>query len=423
MYDLEAIRERVSLRDLAEEAGAVFKGSGASPSSRCPLHAGSDNPTAFHLYDNGRRWHCFTKCADGENDGDLYLFVQRWKQVDFKTAVAFCAERAGVALTPGPSPDSGRGGKEKKAPPPEPVPSGPNELWRQRAEEFVSYAQKELAGDGAREARQYLMAERGLFEAEWDAFRLGWNGRDWFDAPGKWGLEGGNKIWLPRGVVIPGVRRRSIWYVKVRRPCSEGDGLAQYVGFQGGQIPAKFGGPREGVATLFGADLFLGLPVLLLVEGEFDAMITWRFGRDLVDVGSLGSSNTKPDALDKLLLMGYAAIVQVSDDDEAGEKAREFWQGQARVTTIKPPDHDLTDYWRKGGDLRGWVARLAAQELERLLVGLVSPAFREKRREWEMQLAFCRGEVGSTTTTRRAVPGQVGWMLGSSSGPIPQPLP
>lgn len=408
-YDLEQIRERVSLRDLAEEAGAVFKGRSDAPSSVCPLHGGSDNPTAFHLYDQGRRWHCFTKCADGENDGDVFEFYRRWKQVDFKTAVRELAERSGVAssnLTPNPFP-KGKG----SPPPPEPVPSGPGEVWRARAEEFVSYAQGELAGDGGREARQYLMAERGLYEAEWDAFRLGWNGRDWFDAPGKWGLDG-NKVWLPRGVVIPGTRRGSMWYVKVRRPCSEGDGLAQYVGFQGGQIPAKFGGPRGGVAALFGVDLFLGLPVLLLVEGEFDAMLAWRFGRDLVDVASLGSATVKPDALDKLAMMGYASIVQVSDDDEAGEKARAFWEGQARVTVVKPPDHDLTDYWRKGGDLRGWVARLAAQELERLLVGLVSARFREKRLEWERQLEFCRGEVGSTTTTGRAVPGQVGWMLG-----------
>ena len=95
VHDLDLIRERVDLHDLAEEAGAEFRGD----SSRCPLHGG-DNPTAFHVYENGRKWHCFTNCTDGENDGDVFSFYMRWKGVEFKEAVKEFLDRLpGTRLT------------------------------------------------------------------------------------------------------------------------------------------------------------------------------------------------------------------------------------------------------------------------------------------------------------------------------------
>jgi hypothetical protein len=37
-----------------------LSGAGSNPSFACPLHDG-DNPTVFHLYEDGQRWHCFTQ--------------------------------------------------------------------------------------------------------------------------------------------------------------------------------------------------------------------------------------------------------------------------------------------------------------------------------------------------------------------------
>jgi hypothetical protein len=69
------------LKSLAIEAGARFR----HGASHCPLHGG-DNPNAFHLYDEERRWHCFTRCAEGENDGDAVGFYMRWKGVGYEEA-------------------------------------------------------------------------------------------------------------------------------------------------------------------------------------------------------------------------------------------------------------------------------------------------------------------------------------------------
>ncbi len=73
---IRSLLQQIDLRALAEEAGTRF-GRGPHPSSCCPLHAGSDNPTAFHLYrgsDGIMRWHCFTRCPHGHNDGNAIGF-------------------------------------------------------------------------------------------------------------------------------------------------------------------------------------------------------------------------------------------------------------------------------------------------------------------------------------------------------------
>src|SRR3989304_151026 len=184
VHDLDLIRERVDLHDLAEEAGAEFRGD----SSRCPLHGG-DNPTAFHIYENGRKWHCFTNCPEGENDGDVFAFYMRWKGVEGKEAVEELARRA--KQSPGPCPK--REGVQVKEP------KVPGEAWRARAERFVAWAQEQLLSKASAQARAYLLAERGLDEHIWEVYRLGYCPMELYDRPERGGLNSGEKVWLPRG--------------------------------------------------------------------------------------------------------------------------------------------------------------------------------------------------------------------------------
>lgn len=406
MYDLDLIRERVDLRTLAEEAGAQFR----SGSSNCPLHGGSDNPTAFHLYDGGKRWHCFTRCSEPDNDGDIFNFYMRWKGLSFGEAAKELAARARVDETGsqgvrsnGARPEAARAMVEQIEPP-----SGPGAKWQERAEAFVTYTEKELAGPGGQTARAYLGAERGLNENTLGAFRVGYCPKDIYDAPENWFekeslpaplSKGGEKrIWLPRGIVIPGEKDGKIWYIKVRRPMGKKDDagfltdpLAAYLEPVTSLPEVKFGGPRGGQAVLFGADLRLGFPVLVLTEGEWDCMLAWQEGHDFCDVATLGGSKNRADLLDLSVLACYPAIVAVYDADEAGDQAREYWQNAPglaqRVTTVAPPDHDLSDYWSKGGDLRKWLAEVVAGRMGVLLAGLDRQRFGEQVAEWE---AICR---------------------------------
>jgi hypothetical protein len=103
--------------------------------------------------------------------------------------------------------------------------------------------------------RDYLEIERGLWPETWQHFGLGYNPNNLYDDPARWELAG-NKIWLPRGVVIPGMWKGAPWYIKIRRPRLD-DLLGKYIGewiTTDGLPKLKFGGPRGGQLALFGLE-------------------------------------------------------------------------------------------------------------------------------------------------------------------------
>jgi 5S rRNA maturation endonuclease (ribonuclease M5) len=133
----------------------------------------------------------------------------------------------------------------------------------------------------------------------------------------------------------------------------------------------KFGGPRGGVACLFQLGLIGHYPVLVLTEGEWDAMLLWEYCPDLCDVGTLGGAAAKLDLLDLSSLTRYLAVLVIHDDDKAGEEGRQYFSELhtrfPRMQSIQPPAHDLTDFWKAGGDLRSWLAGKVSDTLENAL--------------------------------------------------------
>ena len=348
MHDLEHIRSSISLVALAEEAGAKFDDA-HHLRSRCPLprHAGDRTGLAFVIYDNGLKWKCHSSCPEDANGGDVISFYMAWKEVDFKTAAAELSERIGAKPIPA-----------KPVPMPEPVIPSQPVLWNERAGEFVEFAECNLTN----EVREYLHQERGLSDETIHAFRLGYNPKNLYDDPARWGLDG-KKIWLPRGIVIPGFQDGKVQHIKIRRPIKS-DVLGRHIGTwteRDGAKGVKFGGPRGGRSVLFRLPLLDHLPILFLTEGEWDTMLVWEHCADLCDVGTIGGAQNKFDLLDLAFLTRYLAILVVHDDDKAGQKGRSYISklhafGE-RIIPVLPPAHDLTDYWKSGGDLRSWVAR------------------------------------------------------------------
>lgn len=387
MFDLETIRTAVSLPAMAEEAGAQFD----NPHrliSRCPLprHTGDRSSKAFTIFDNSRKWKCHSSCPSDANGGDVFSFYMAWKGVDFKTAVAELAERANV-------PSVSQVAVPKSNPAPAPI--APDPAWRARAEQFITWAESNLSSYPG--AQEYLEKERGLSQQTWRAFRLGYNPTNLYDDPARWGLEG-KKIWLPRGIVIPGFWQKEPSYIKIRRPLPD-QALERSIGLwtpSDGLPDVKFGGPRGGVACLFQLELLGHYPVLVLTEGEWDTMLLWEYCPDLCDVGTLGGAVAKLDTLDLSILTRYLAVLVVHDDDNAGEQGRkyvaELHARFDRVQAIQPPAHDLTDFWKAGGSLRSWLAGHVARALENTLSGLAvhSPV----TESWFRIAALARCESG-----------------------------
>lgn len=325
--DVQALVQQVDLMALAQAAGATFDG---RHSSRCPLHQG-DNPHAFHVYqrDGVWRWHCFTGCQAG---GDAVEFVKRWRRTDFKGAVEELERWIGGAVA-APAASSERQADAARES------AAPSETWRERAQAFISWAQDQLWMGASDEIWTYLTEQRGLASETIGAFGLGWNPREWMDQPVRWGLSQDRPVRVPAGIVIPGWKDDGLWYVKVRT-----NGTPKYLGITGGR------------AALFGVSKFEQRETLLLVEGEFDAMLTWQVVRDVANVATMGGAGTHLTTGEMAVLATYRRIVAIYDDDEAGRKGLSYLRSvSGRVETAVPPAHDITDAWRAGVDIWAWL--------------------------------------------------------------------
>ncbi|RPI64506.1 MAG: hypothetical protein EHM48_00715 [Planctomycetaceae bacterium] len=379
MYDVAEIKDRIDIVALIGET-VNLKHAGTSLQGLCPFHSNTHTP-ALAVFPKTKTWKCFGACGDG---GDVFAWWMKRENCDFPAAVKALAERSGA------QPVSQARAAVEQPKPPTPLPSGPNDTWIQRAESFITYTERCLASPDGERARAYLEQERGLWPEAWQDFRLGYNPTNILDACESWGLNDDKKVWLPRGMVIPGMWRGGLpWYVKIRRPLPKSS-LAPYIGpltpaeciTDFGRLDPnddpKFGGPRGGHSSILFTHRMTAksnLPVLLLTEGEWDAMLAWQWGRDLCDVGTLGGVTARADAMRLAQLARYAAVGVVMDSDEAGqENVKKYWAKMAeetgRVHVIPPPDHDLTDYWKATAALRPWIAGVVADLLDNVLDGL-----------------------------------------------------
>jgi hypothetical protein len=107
---------------------------------------------------------------------------------------------------------------------------------------------------------------------------------------------------------------------------------------------------------------------LLLVEGEFDAILGWQRLGQRVDVATLGLGNPADHWL--RYLCGYQHILLCLDNDEAGRKAIEKWRLIARTRAVAfPQGKDLTDAWAGGVDLDAWLTTALRGNVRACTVG------------------------------------------------------
>jgi hypothetical protein len=74
---------------------------------------------------------------------------------------------------------------------------------------------------------------------------------------------------------------------------------------------------------------------LVIVEGEFDALLLGQELADLASVVTLGSSSSRPEGSLYLAMLRCSTWFIALDADEAGERAAAEWP--ARAVRIRPP--------------------------------------------------------------------------------------
>lgn len=351
--DAAELRRRVSLVGVVEAALGKPRRSGAWLKWRCPFH--DDHNPSFAIGPDRLRFKCFACNVSG----DVIDWFEKYEKLTFLEAKARVAALAGERAA-GISSRSGgdrgadrcqtggdRGANRREnlvdVKPPDP----PGERWQAMAWEFIAKAQAQLWGgeEGAEIARPYLYQDRFLTDATIRAAGLGWCPGAQMDGRA-WGLDQ-RTMFLYRGLVIPLIYGSDIWGVKAR--CFSGrtprvEGGHKYRHIKGG-----------GDVWPYGLGECVGRDVLLVCEGEFDAMLARQELGDSADVVAM--KVPKPYWLP--VLLEYRAVLAAYDRDRAGAR---FGQSVVDVlpqacrvrVPVQESKADLTDFYAIGGDLGAW---------------------------------------------------------------------
>jgi len=339
--DWNDIKGRV---DLARVATALL-GPAANRQGRrllwpCPFH--DDHDPSLEVDPQRGTWRCWP-CNLG---GDAPALVMKRNGVAFPEAVRVVAELSGIvtgsgrSANPPPRPATPIAIKPEKAanPPPEPS-SG---LPLADALSLVTEAADRLWKPEGTEALAYLH-NRGLTNETIRAARLGWT-------PGVMvPTREGDRCYQARGVVIPWFDEDRLALVKIRQP--------------EGRKPKHVEAFRDRPRIFPGPDVIEPGTPLVIVEGEFDALLLGQELRDLAAVVTLGSASSRPDLATRAEMLAAAPWYIATDADEAGDKAASGWPAVAR--RVRPPGafKDWTEAAQAGIDLHcWWLPRLGGTE-------------------------------------------------------------
>ncbi|MEP6871605.1 MAG: CHC2 zinc finger domain-containing protein, partial [Anaerolineaceae bacterium] len=93
---MDAVEEIKSKLDLVEYIGRVttLHKSGRSFKGLCPFH--TERTPSFHVFPDRSTWRCFGACGEG---GDLFSFVQKRDNLDFRDTFRVLAAEAGVQVS------------------------------------------------------------------------------------------------------------------------------------------------------------------------------------------------------------------------------------------------------------------------------------------------------------------------------------
>ncbi len=201
----------------------------------------------------------------------------------------------------------------------------PPALWSEKAGELVTKGQEELPKQV--EVVEWL-AKRGIFAGAIQRFGLGWikgddkNGCYYRHRP-SWGLPEGKKLWIPRGLLIPTIRREGIVGLRIRLP----EAFRKKIGFDNPYYVL----PGSAALPLVGNVLPSKAPrYWVIVESQLDAImladiLAAKMAPGVCGVMATLSNTGKPCPKSHRLLTLSAKILVALDYDEAGKKGADWW--------------------------------------------------------------------------------------------------
>ena len=161
MNTVDEIKSRLDIVDIISE-DVKLKRSGKNFTGFCPFHANSRTP-AFVVFSDSGTWRCFGECNEG---GDIFKYVMKKQGWDFREALKFLAERAGVKLEPL-TPEFKE--KNERA-----------DQLRKLLEDAVTFYRHQLTQtEPGKETLAYLTEKRGITQKTAEIWGLGYAPQGW----------------------------------------------------------------------------------------------------------------------------------------------------------------------------------------------------------------------------------------------------
>ena len=314
MSTVDDIKSRLDILDVVSHSVQLQR-SGRSYKAVCPFH--SERTPSFFVFPERQSWRCFGACATG---GDLFSFVMRMENMDFKEALKSLAQQAGVQLEE-------RRGRERA----DGLLYEINEAASQLFRDLLDSKRTGTAG------RSYL-EKRRLSQDAIERFQLGVSPNDGGSLKGHLTSKGYSQEQLAlAGLVTQGRdgSYRDLFRGRLIFPIRDGEGrLAGFGGrAMGDSTPKYLNSPRTPVfdkgRILYAAHLAKEAVAdkgIVIVEGYMDVIAAHQHGFSNV-VASMGTALTEQQValVHALVRRGESdsarRVVLALDPDAAGQEA------------------------------------------------------------------------------------------------------
>ncbi len=309
----EEIKARVDIVELIGET-VKLRRTGSAHTGFCPFHDNKNTP-AFVVWPDSGSWKCFGACNDG---GDVFSFLMKKEGWDFREVLKYLARRTGVELTV-PSPQQEQQRKER---------TRLLQLLNMVSEHYHHLLYESPAAQAAREH----LHGRGISEASWDDFGLGYALPAWDALRKQCAAQGySDDDLVAAGLLVKKDDGKTFDRFRHRIMLPIRDQRGQVVGFGArivavDDVPKFMNSPQTALfdkgALLYGLERAY-LPIrdqgaAVLVEGYMDVIAAHQAGFTNV-VSAMGTALSEKQLR---LLKRYAPrVVLALDPDVAGDRA------------------------------------------------------------------------------------------------------
>ena len=312
MSVIDEIKSKVDIVDLASEAGVKLRHAGRNYTGFCPFHENKHTPS-FVIWPDSGTWRCFGQCNEG---GDIFKFVMKRENLDFKEALDKLAARAGVQV-----PTFTRQTPEQK--------DAQDHLHILLEDAIIFYRNHLMAN---KDLLNYLRQKRGLTDVSIETFGLGYAPNAWDSVLTHFTQRGySDQDLAEAGLISP--RDSGGFYDRFRNrlmiPIRDENGRMAGFGARivdPNDVPKFLNSPETPIFVkghlLYGLDRarkpIRTLDQAVIVEGYLDVIALHQAGYDNV-VSPMGTALTEHQL--RLLKRFTRRIVLALDPDAAGQKA------------------------------------------------------------------------------------------------------